>query len=226
MKPPIPSSRPRAPIALALGLWAAATALPAAGEVYRCTENGQTVYSDHPCGSRAVTVPLLDSTPSAADQKAARERAADEAVQVREAQTARRKAQAAEDARLAAETRLAAEAAEQARRDQERARRVQQDVGARYCHRVYVGPMPYPYPVPMVTPPAPIPTPIPTPMPRIVPGQQAGNSGGKPLPFVQAPVTRPAPIVPRPPHLHPPAYRIVCEPGYVYDGPEDLLPVE
>ncbi len=36
----------------------------------------------------------------------------------------------------------------------------------------------------------------------------------------------PAPIVPRPPHLHPPAYRIVCEPGYVYDGPEDLLPVE
>ncbi|QCX50537.1 DUF4124 domain-containing protein [Ralstonia pseudosolanacearum] len=218
MKPPILSSHPRAPIALALGLWAAATALPAAGEVYRCTENGQTVYSDHPCGSHAVTVPLLDSTPSAADQKAARERAADEAAQVREAQTARRKVQAAEDARLATE------AAEQARRNQERARLVQQDVGARYCHRVYVGPMPYPYPIPM----APPPVQIPTPMPRIVPGQQAGNSGGKPLPFVQAPVPRPAPIVPRPPHPYPypPAYRIVCEPGYVYDGPEDLLPVE
>ncbi|CBJ52370.1 DUF4124 domain-containing protein [Ralstonia solanacearum] len=220
MKPPIPPSRTCAPIALALGLWAAATALPAAGEVYRCAENGQTVYSDHPCGSRAVAVPLIDNTPSAADQKAARERAVTEAAQVREAQTARRTAQAEEDARQA---RLAAQAAEQARRDQERARRVQQDVGARYCHRVYVGPVPYPYPapVPVMTPPVQ----IPTPMPRIVPGQQA-NNGGKPLPFVQAPITHPSPIVPRPPHPHPPAFRIVCEPGYTYDGPEEWLPVE
>ncbi len=222
MKPPVPSSHTCAPIALALGVWAAVTALPAAGEVYRCTENGQTVYSDHPCGTRSVTVPLIDSTPSAADQKAARERAAVEATALREAQTARRKAQAEEDARQA---RLAAQAAEQAQRDRERSRVVQQDVGARYCHRVYVGPMPYPYPapVPVVTPPVQ----IPTPMPRIGPGgQQANTNGGKPLPFVQAPVTRPAPIVPRPPHPHPPAFRIVCEPGYVYDGPEELLPVE
>lgn len=213
MKPPIPPSRTCAPIALALGLWAAATALPAAGEIYRCAENGQTVYSDHPCGSRAVAVPLIDNTPSAADQKAARERAVTEAAQVREAQTARRTAQAEEDARQA---RLAAQAAEQARSDQERARLVQQDVGARYCHRVYVGPVPYPYPapVPVMTPPVQIPTPM--------PGQQA-NSGGKPLPFVQAPITHPSPIVPRP---HPPAFRIVCEPGYTYDGPEEWLPVE
>ncbi|AEG70305.1 DUF4124 domain-containing protein [Ralstonia solanacearum] len=222
MKRPVPSSRACAPITLALGLWAAATALPASGEVYRCTENGQTVYSDHPCGSRAVAVPLIDDTPSAADRKAARERATAEAAQVREAEATRHKAQAEEDARQA---RLAAQAAEQARRDQERARIVQQDVGARYCHRVYVGPMPYPYPapVPVITPPVQ----IPTPMPRIVPGQQQqASNGGKPLPFVQAPVTRPAPIVPRPPHPHPPAFRIVCEPGYVYDGPEEWLPVE
>ncbi len=223
MKQPVPSSRACASITLALGLWAAATALPASAEVYRCSANGQTVYSDHPCGSRAVAVPLIDDTPSAADQKAARERATIEAAQVREAEATHRKAQAEEDARQA---RLAAQAAEQARRrDQERARVVQQDVGARYCHRVYVGPMPYPYPapVPVITPPVQ----IPTPMPRIVQGQQqqAGN-GGKPLPFVQAPVTRPAPIVPRPPHPHPPAFRIVCEPGYVYDGPEEWLPVE
>jgi hypothetical protein len=33
-------------------------------------------------------------------------------------------------------------------------------------------------------------------------------------------------VIPRPHRPHPPAYRIVCEPGYVYEGPEDLLPIQ
>jgi hypothetical protein len=193
---------------LALGLSAA---LPAQAEVYRCNENGQTTYSDHPCGARAKPVPLVDDTPSAADQKAARERASAEAAQLRQDQTARRKVQAEDDARQA-RIAIAAQAAEQARLEQQRRTAIAQD-SIRYCHRVYVGPVPYPYPVPM-------PVVSPTPMPRIVSPQQA--NGGKLL----APSVPPAQIMPRPPHPHPPLYRIVCEPGYDYDGPEDLLPFQ
>lgn len=130
--------------------------MPAQAQVYRCNEHGQTTYSDHPCGTRATSVPLIDNTPSAADQKAALDRASNEAAQVHEMETARRKAQAAEDARQA---QIAAQAAEQARREQQRKVVVAQE-GVRYCHRVYIGPapypLPYPTPMPVITqPPAP-----------------------------------------------------------------------
>jgi len=199
---------------LALGL---AASLPAQAQVYRCSENGQTIYSDHPCGTRAQPVPMIDNTPSAADQKAARERASAEAAEVQQMETARRKAQAAEDARQA---QMAAQAAEQARREQRQKVVVAQE-GVRYCHRVYVGPLPYP---------APYPQPYPTPMPviRQPPAPPAGalrQPSNGPKPFAQAPVA-PAPIVPRPPRPHYPHYRIVCEPGYAYEGPEDLLPIQ
>ncbi|MDY7509420.1 DUF4124 domain-containing protein [Ralstonia sp. 22086] len=199
---------------LALGL---AASLPAQAQVYRCSENGQTTYSDHPCGRRAQPVPMIDNTPSAADQKAARERASAEAAEVQQMETARRKAQAAEDARQA---QMAAQAAEQARREQ-RQRVVVAQEGVRYCHRVYVGPLPYPVPYPQ---------PYPTPMPviRQPPAPVAGalrQPGNGPKPFAQAPLA-PTPIVPRPPHPHYPHYRIVCEPGYAYEGPEDLLPIQ
>ena len=199
---------------LALGL---AASLPAQAQVYRCSENGQTTYSDHPCGTRAKPVPMIDNTPSAADQKAARERASAEAAEVQQMETARRKAQAAEDARQA---QIAAQAAEQARREQRQKVVVAQE-GVRYCHRVYVGPLPYPVPYPQ---------PYPTPMPviRQPPAPIAGalrQPGNGPKPFAQAPVA-PTPIVPRPPHPHYPHYRIVCEPGYAYEGPEDLLPIQ
>ena len=199
---------------LALGL---AASLPAQAQVYRCSENGQTTYSDHPCGTRAKPVPMIDNTPSAADQKAARERASAEAAEVQQMETARRKAQAAEDARQA---QMAAQAAEQARREQRQKVVVAQE-GVRYCHRVYVGPLPYP---------APYPQPYPTPMPviRQPPAPPAGalrQPSNGPKPFAQAPVA-PAPIVPRPPRPHYPHYRIVCEPGYAYEGPEDLLPIQ
>ncbi|WP_426396809.1 DUF4124 domain-containing protein [Ralstonia sp. R-29] len=184
--------------------------MPAQAQVYRCNEHGQTTYSDHPCGTRATSVPLIDNTPSAADQKAALDRASNEAAQVHEMETARRKAQAAEDARQA---QIAAQAAEQARREQQRKVVVAQE-GVRYCHRVYIGPAPYPLPYP-------------TPMPVITqpPAPPAGalrQPSNGPKPFAQAPAT-PTPIVPRP---HYPHYRIVCEPGYVYEGPEDLLPIQ
>ena len=199
---------------LALGL---AASLPAQAQVYRCSENGQTTYSDHPCGTRAKPVPMIDNTPSAADQKAARERASAEAAEVQQMETARRKAQAAEDARQA---QIAAQAAEQARREQRQKVVVAQE-GVRYCHRVYVGPLPYP---------APYPQPYPTPMPviRQPPAPPAGalrQPSNGPKPFAQAPVA-PAPVVPRPPRPHYPHYRIVCEPGYAYEGPEDLLPIQ
>jgi len=199
---------------LALGL---AASLPAQAQVYRCSENGQTIYSDHPCGTRAQPVPMIDNTPSAADQKAARERASAEAAEVQQMETARRKAQAAEDARQA---QIAAQAAEQARREQRQKVVVAQE-GVRYCHRVYVGPLPYP---------APYPQPYPTPMPviRQPPTPPAGalrQPSNGPKPFAQAPVA-PAPVVPRPPRPHYPHYRIVCEPGYAYEGPEDLLPIQ
>ncbi len=199
---------------LALGL---AASLPAQAQVYRCSENGQTIYSDHPCGTRAQPVPMIDNTPSAADQKAARERASAEAAEVQQMETARRKAQAAEDARQA---QMAAQAAEQARREQRQKVVVAQE-GVRYCHRIYVGPLPYP---------APYPQPYPTPMPviRQPPAPPAGalrQPSNGPKPFAQAPVA-PAPIVPRPPRPHYPHYRIVCEPGYAYEGPEDLLPIQ
>nr|WP_311528822.1 DUF4124 domain-containing protein [uncultured Ralstonia sp.] len=209
------TSRAAALAGLALGL---AASLPAHAQVYRCTEGGQTVYSDHPCGSRSVAVPLIYNTPTAADQKAARERASTEAAQVQEMETTRRKAQAAEDARQA---QIAAQAAEQARREQRQKVVVAQE-GVRYCHRIYVGPAPYPQPYP---------TPIyPTPMPviRQPPAPAAGalrQSGNGPKPFTQAPMA-PTPIMPRPPRPHFPYYRIVCEPGYAYDGPEDLLPIQ
>ncbi len=191
-----------------------AASLPAEAQVYRCTEGGRTVYSDHPCGSRSVAVPLIDNTPTAADQKAARERASSEAAEVREMETTRRKAQAAEDARQA---QIAAQAAEQARREQQQRKVVVAQEGVRYCHRVYIGPAPYPMPYP-------------TPMPVITqpPAPPAGalrQPSNGPKPFVQAPAA-PTPIVPRPPHPHYPHYRIVCEPGYVYEGPEDLLPIQ
>ncbi|WP_413707159.1 DUF4124 domain-containing protein [Ralstonia sp. Ralssp110] len=199
---------------LALGL---AASLPAQAQVYRCSENGQTIYSDHPCGTRAQPVPMIDNTPSAADQKAARERASAEAAEVQQMETARRKAQAAEDTRQA---QMAAQAAEQARREQRQKVVVAQE-GVRYCHRVYVGPLPYP---------APYPQPYPTPMPviRQPPTPPAGalrQPSNGPKPFAQAPVA-PAPVVPRPPRPHYPHYRIVCEPGYAYEGPEDLLPIQ
>lgn len=200
---------------LALGL----SSLTAHAEVYRCNENGQTTYSDHPCGTRSTPVPLIDNTPSAADQKAARERASAEAAEVRDMEASRRRAQAAEDARQA---QIAAQAAEQARREQQQKVVVAQE-GVRYCHRVYVGPEPYPYPYPtpmpvIVSPP--IPT---TPAPPTGFVRQPSNG---PKPFLQAPAAPPAHLVPRPPRPHPPVYRIVCAPGYVYDGPEDLLPIE
>ncbi|MDF7060266.1 DUF4124 domain-containing protein, partial [Escherichia coli] len=122
----------------------AAASLPTYAQVYRCNENGQTTYSDHPCGTRAKPVPMIDNTPTAADQKAARERATAEAAEVQQMETARRKAQAAEDARQA---QIAAQAAEQARRDQRQKVVVAQE-GVRYCHRVYIGPLPYPQPYP------------------------------------------------------------------------------
>ncbi len=191
-----------------------AASLPAQAQVYRCTEGGRTVYSDHPCGSRSVAVPLIDNTPTAADQKAALERASSEAAEVREMETTRRKAQAAEDARQA---QLAAQAAEQARRQQPQRKVVVAQEGVRYCHRVYIGPapypMPYPTPMPVITQP---------PAPPVGALRQPSNG---PKPFAQAPAA-PTPIVPRPPHPHYPHYRIVCEPGYVYEGPEDLLPVQ
>lgn len=206
------TSRAAALAGLALGL---AASLPVHAQVYRCTEGGQTVYSDHPCGSRSVAVPLIDNTPTAADQKAARERASAEAAQVHEMETARRKAQAAEDARQA---QIAAQAAEQARREQQRKVVVAQE-GVRYCHRVYMGPapypMPYPTPMPVINPPT-----I-TPAPAAGALRQPGN-GAKP--FAQAPVA--PPFAPRPPRPHYPHYRIVCEPGYAYEGPEDLLPIQ
>lgn len=40
-------------------LFALATlATPAIAEVYRCTEGGTVVYADHPCGAKAVAVPI------------------------------------------------------------------------------------------------------------------------------------------------------------------------
>lgn len=206
------TSRAAALAGLALGL---AASLPAHAQVYRCTEGGQTVYSDHPCGSRSVAVPLIDNTPTAADQKAARERASAEAAQVREMETARRKAQAAEDARQA---QIDAQAAEQARREQQRKVVVAQE-GVRYCHRVYLGPMPYPMPYPT-------PMPVINP-PTITPAPAAGalrQPGNGPKPFAHAPVA--PPITPRPPRPHYPHYRIICEPGYAYEGPEELLPIQ
>lgn len=199
---------------LALGL----SSLAAHAEVYRCNENGQTTYSDHPCGTRATPVPLIDNTPSAADQKAARERASAEAAEVREMETSRRRAQAAEDARQA---QIAAQAAEQARREQQQKVVVAHE-GVRYCHRVYVGPMPYPYPYPTPMPVISPPTPA-TPAPP--PGFVRPPSNG-PKPFLQAPTAPPTHMAPHPPRPHLPVYRIVCAPGYVYDGPEDLLPIE
>lgn len=204
------TSRAAALAGLALGLSAT---MPAQAQVYRCNEHGQTTYSDHPCGTRATSVPLIDNTPSAADQKAALDRASTEAAQVREMESTRRKAQAAEDARQA---QIAAQAAEQARRDQQRKVVIAQE-GVRYCHRVYAGPVPYPQPYP-------------TPMPVISqpPAPPAGalrQPSNGPKPFAQAPAA-PTPIVPRPPRPHYPHYRIVCEPGYVYEGPEDLLPIQ
>ena len=204
------TSRAAALAGLALGLSAM---MPAQAQVYRCNEHGQTTYSDHPCGTRATSVPLIDNTPSAADQKAALDRASTEAAQVREMESTRRKAQAAEDARQA---QIAAQAAEQARRDQQRKVVIAQE-GVRYCHRVYAGPVPYPQPYP-------------TPMPVISqpPAPPAGalrQPSNGPKPFAQAPAA-PTPIVPRPPRPHYPHYRIVCEPGYVYEGPEDLLPIQ
>lgn len=209
------TSRAAALAGLVLGL---GTSLPAHAQVYRCTEGGQTVYSDHPCGSRSVAVPLIDNTPTAADQKAARERASAEAAQVREMETTRRKAQAAEDARQAQIA--AAQAAEQARREQQRKVVVAQE-GVRYCHRVYVGPVPYPQPYPTPMPVINPPTTAPAPAAGAL--RQPGNG---PRPFTQAPAAPPTPIVPRPPRPHYPHYRIVCEPGYVYEGPEDLLPIQ
>jgi len=209
------TSRTAALASLALGLLAA---MPAQAQVYRCSENGHTAYSDHPCGTRATEVPLIDNTPTAADQKAARERATAEAAEVREMETSRRKAQAAEDARQA---QIAALAAEQARRDQRQKVVVAQE-GVRYCHRVYVGPMPYPMPYPT---PMPVVRPPITIMPAPGTGTLRPPSGGGPKPFLQAPVA-PTPVVPRPPRPHPPYYRIVCEPGYAYEGPEDLLPIQ
>ncbi|NMV39647.1 DUF4124 domain-containing protein [Ralstonia insidiosa] len=207
-------SRAAALAGLVLGLL---TVIPAQAQVYRCSENGQTAYSDHPCGTRSREVPLIDNTPTAADQKAARERASAEAAEVREMETSRRRTQAAEDARQA---QIAAQAAEQARRDQRQKVVVAQE-GVRYCHRVYVGPvpypMPYPTPMPVISPPV---TTAPAPAAGAL--RQPGN-GSKP--FVQAPVT-PTPVVPRPPRPHLPHYRIVCEPGYAYEGPEDLLPIQ
>jgi hypothetical protein len=200
---------------LAFGLLAV---LPAQAQVYRCTENGQTVYSDHPCGTRAVPVPLIDNTPSAADQQAARERARAEAAEVREMETARRKAQAAEDARQA---QMATQAAEQASREQRQKVVVAQE-GIRYCHRVYVGPQPFPLPFPT-------PMPVIRPRPPAAPAPGTGalrQPGNGPKPFTQAPVAPPAPILPYPPHPHHRYYRIVCEPGYAYEGPEDLLPIQ
>ncbi len=203
----------RAAVLAGLALGLAAASLPTHAQVYRCSENGQTTYSDHPCGTRAKPVPMIDNTPTAADQKAARERASAEAAEVQQMETARRKAQAAEDARQA---QIAAQAAEQARREQRQKVVVAQE-GVRYCHRVYIGPLPYPQPYP-------------TPMPviRQPPAPAAGairQPGNGPKPFVQAPVA-PSPIVPRPLHPHYPHYRIVCEPGYAYEGPEDLLPIQ
>jgi hypothetical protein len=203
----------RAAVLAGLALGLAATSLPAHAQVYRCSENGQTTYSDHPCGTRARPVPMIDNTPTAADQKAARERASAEAAEVQQMETARRKAQAAEDARQA---QIAAQAAEEARREQRQKVVVAQE-GVRYCHRVYVGPVPYPQPYP-------------TPMPAIrqPPAPPAGalrQPGAGPKPFTQAPVA-PSPIVPRPPRPHYPYFRIVCEPGYAYEGPEDLLPIQ
>ncbi|MCO5397151.1 DUF4124 domain-containing protein [Ralstonia soli] len=207
------TSRAAALAVLVLGL---AGGLSAYAEVYRCTEGGQTVYSDHPCGSRSVAVPLIDNTPTAADQKAARERASAEAAQVREMETTRRKTQAAEDARQA---QITAQAAEQARREQQRKVVVAQE-GVRYCHRVYVGPTPYPQPYPTPMPGIHPPTTMPTP-----PAGALRQPGNGPKPFAQAPAA-PTPIAPRPPRPHYPHYRIVCEPGYAYEGPEDLLPIQ
>lgn len=208
------TSRAAALAGLALGML---ISLPVQAQVYRCSENGQTTYSDHPCGTRAKPVPLIDNTPSAADQQAARERATAEAAQVREMESTRRKTQAAEDARQA---QIAAQAAEQARRDQQRKVVVAQE-GVRYCHRVYVGPVPYPQPYPT-------PMPVISPPTTIAPAPAAGalrQPGNGPKPFAQAPVA-PTPIVPRPPRPHFPHYRIVCEPGYAYEGPDDLLPIQ
>ncbi|CAJ0870921.1 hypothetical protein R20233_01728 [Ralstonia sp. LMG 32965] len=210
---PIAILTSRAAVLAGLALGLAALSLGAHAQVYRCSENGQTTYSDHPCGTRAKPVPMIDNTPTAADQKAARERATAEAAEVQQMETARRKAQAAEDARQA---QIAAQAAEQARREQRQKVVVAQE-GIRYCHRVYVGPVPYPQPYP-------------TPMPVISqpPAPAAGalrQSGNGTKPFTQAPAV-PTPIVPRPPRPHYPHYRIVCEPGYAYEGPEDLLPIQ
>ncbi len=210
------TSRAAALAGLALGLL---VVVPAQAQVYRCNENGQTTYSDHPCGTRAKPVPMIDNTPSAADQKAARERASAEAAEVHEMETVRRKTQAAEDAARQAQI-AAAQAAEQARREQ-RQKVVAAQEGVRYCHRVYVGPAPYPTPYPMPMPVIGPPTPV-------APAPATGflhSPSNAPKPFVQAPPT-PTPVIPRPPRPHLPHYRIVCEPGYVYDGPEDLLPIQ
>ena len=59
-------SRAAALAGLVLGLL---TVIPAQAQVYRCSENGQTAYSDHPCGTRSREVPLIDNTPTAADQR-------------------------------------------------------------------------------------------------------------------------------------------------------------
>ncbi|PLC43885.1 DUF4124 domain-containing protein [Ralstonia pickettii] len=210
---PIAILTSRAAVLAGLALGLAALSLPAHAQVYRCSENGQTTYSDHPCGTRAKPVPMIDNTPTAADQKAARERATAEAAEVQQMETARRKAQAAEDARQA---QIAAQAAEQARREQRQKVVVAQE-GVRYCHRVYVGPVPYPQPYP-----TPMPVISQPPAPAAGALRQPGN-GAKP--FAQAPAA-PTPIGPRPPRPHYPHYRIVCEPGYAYEGPEDLLPIQ
>lgn len=54
---------------------AALVAMPAAAQVYKCTTNGVTSYSEIPCGDKPRAVDLNVHHPSRSEQAAARQRA-------------------------------------------------------------------------------------------------------------------------------------------------------
>lgn len=96
----------------ALILMLALVAAPASAQVYKCTANGVTTYSEIPCGERPRAVELNVHHPSAREQALARHRAQ---VDQRDANTLERQ-QAYDRQRQASERRIAAQqqASEQA----------------------------------------------------------------------------------------------------------------
>lgn len=60
----------------ALFILAMFVALPVSAEVFKCTVNGVTTYSEHPCGDKPKAVELNVHQPDARERALARQRAA------------------------------------------------------------------------------------------------------------------------------------------------------